>query len=474
MKKTKSIIFYLTCLSILLVLFQNFTYPIPTKLNGLMVCGEKCIDLSNLIIEESSAPNKSIYAQQNSQILARAISYALQNSIDEIRLPSNNLTDSTGRISGKFYIGTSFPINELNPTQIRFTNYSGRPLRIVSNNALLYFSKGDIEVRNIQFENISFRFLPTLKSDISRIYIENITMIDGFNGEYSYIPGSSSVASTVASNDHQISMVNVKGAMIYKSAFSREQNELGRGISLSSSQEIKIIRNTCKGYYVTCLNIGGSKKKDGIFPDDLRGFNIEISQNSFIRFSGGEPATATIGQEIDRRVVIEDHGIYIWGAKNISMTGNNIQGWSRTSSGNSIKLRDSENINILNNIFKTSGLSLYVHSCLPDVSCYLRNVSISGNIFSETPDDTRSTLPVLNELGKSNTSYYTVFYFYKNTSVTPTPENQIQNISISNNNFLKTNVVKPIAIYNSYNHNKCSTISINNVAGKNNPSVCLY
>jgi hypothetical protein len=114
-------------------------------------------------------------------------------------------------------------------------------------------------------------------------------------------------------------------------------------------------------------NVSGAQQVGNSVPDTMRSIEIEIDNNVIQRvFSPYLKGGYT-----------EDHGIYAWGMRNLSIANNLISGWSDTVYGGSLKLRNGEEIDVANNRLYESGKLLYAYSA--SVPQYLKRVVIRNN-----------------------------------------------------------------------------------------------
>lgn len=146
--------------------------------------------------------------------------------------------------------------------------------------------------------------------------------------------------------------ITIDGCTFLRNAYSG-----GRGVVLERTRS-SVIKDSYfgttrnlepgapNGYFKTAINVTGydEESKD-------RNEDILIDGNVLRRNSAATCPTSSC----------EDHGMYAWGVKNLFIVNNQVDGWSNTVSGGAVKVRNSEDVFIVSNNFKTSGVLAYTH-----------------------------------------------------------------------------------------------------------------
>lgn len=211
---------------------------------------------------------------------------------------------------------------------------------------------------NVRFSDIIFKNITVHVKDSNNISLLRNRFYDGleYNNTYNYDSQQISIVNTLTFNvsDNLLLRYGVKG----------------RGITVNCSFGGEIRDNVITGYYVTGVNISSMTENCNI--DDQRGVNVV--SNHLLRDNSD--------------TVLEDHGVYIQTAKNVTVWKNYISGWSNNpiGSGFSMKVRNSHDIKIIANIFNDSGLVFptyeYSTDCTPILTNHISRVLISNNIFN--------------------------------------------------------------------------------------------
>ncbi|BDD08494.1 hypothetical protein FUAX_09260 [Fulvitalea axinellae] len=205
----------------------------------------------------------------------------------------------------------------------------------------------ELVFRDLVFENIKFGLYGCKKSTIDRVTVrENKVTADGI------------VA--LLRCDHCV----ISNCEIILS----DKAENGRGIAVWNGDYNKILNNTIRG------RLRGAVKTWTSQNGDDRSMNLLIQGGHYTR-------ETTEGSE--------DHGIYTHDCTTVVIDGVTISGFSDSSAGGSIKLKNDDNIEVKNCVFSTSGILLRIES---QTWFHLENLWIHDNLFidgsvgSWTPD----------------------------------------------------------------------------------------
>lgn len=182
----------------------------------------------------------------------------------------------------------------------------------------------------------------------------------------------------------------------------RDSDHGGRGIDLFRTTESVITGNHIGttpdlepdvryGYFKTAINVHGGLvgNPDEWDLDDnpggLGSRSVYVDGNVWRRSPAAPPCAG-------EGVCAEDHGLYAWGVQDLTVRDNVGDGWSNTSAGGALKVRNSRGVFVLGNHFQTSGIKMYTHFCAgPNVpgpaadTCYhqqvqaLTDVRVDGN-----------------------------------------------------------------------------------------------
>lgn len=223
--------------------------------------------------------------------------------------------------------------------------------------SILFQSVENVHLSNITLDTVLLDFRSKLgwsnnyQRSTKNITIDHITMINGFYSSPSL--------------NYHIKMNRAQNVEISNSLFKRSQGNAGRSINLWKNADVVIRDSKWEGDFVTAININGANENNqGVIIDGERSQNITIANNSISRRSSYYP---------------EDHGIYLWGIDIATIESNEIQGWSATSEGGSIKIANSQNYVIKDNYLKNSGIYIYTYESI--VPRHSRNVYTENNVI---------------------------------------------------------------------------------------------
>lgn len=230
-------------------------------------------------------------------------------------------------------------------------------------------SESNITLDGIKFENAKLVVGGNPNgSFVTGINLSNLTFVDGIQED--------SKGKNYPS-EHQVELLRVQDSTVDALTMSRSTEAPGRGINFWKSQNITFKNSSIIGAYKTGINMGSVDydAATGAYANTGRNYQITVESNTVKRTS------ITPG--------IEDHGIYIWGANEITLSKNHVGGWSMSGTGGAIKLRNAENITISDNTFVGSGVHLYTYSP-KDNGPVLQNVNVLRNTIelgATTSDD---------------------------------------------------------------------------------------
>jgi hypothetical protein len=237
----------------------------------------------------------------------------------------------------------------------------------------------DFVLDGFHFENIAFFFdAYSSPGAIKNIRITNSVFFDGGQSARKVNP------SWVPS---QIAFYCGEGLEVTNTHFRRALAYNGRSIVVHGSNRITINNNNWNGHFATALTVGGAT---------LSGARKISSNIIFI----GNRLTRTAGN------YYEDHGIYIQEFSRVNVSSNEIDGWSFTSAGGSLKLRNGDTATVRNNRMIGSGIYLYAYRSDftgAGVPLFLRSVVIDHNYIDLTKSVASD--PITEEL-RPGISYY--------------------------------------------------------------------
>jgi hypothetical protein len=202
-------------------------------------------------------------------------------------------------------------------------------------------------VRSLHFDNIEMR----LTGNETYAPVDNVTLQDCvFQNGRREVPWSSDY----------VWLTYTRDVTIDNCVFLRDKQTPGRGVVLARTRG-SVIKDSYfgttpsledgapNGYFRTAINLTGydTEEKD-------RNQDVVIADNVMRRVRGvacprGLPFSC------------EDHAIYAWGARDVVVTGNYIDGWTNTGTGGAVKLRNGDDFFVVNNHFMTSGMIAYTY-----------------------------------------------------------------------------------------------------------------
>jgi hypothetical protein len=243
----------------------------------------------------------------------------------------------TGKLSVKPNISLQFSGAGLKPV---FKAPTGRTELL----ELLYGSElTGVVFSGIEFNNIRFKIV-----DAGNITFENCLFSKGRRKpatDKKYL------------KDAYVEFLRTTNCTIKLCEFKREVGNSGRGIYNKKSTNNQFIDNSFDGYFTTAIN------------ENSIGTLIENN---------------TINRELTWVSKAEtDHGIYAHTFTNLKIINNRISGWPANGSGGSVKARNGSNLEIEGNLFRTSGILLYVynhktHPFLEDVKILNNTIEIAS------------------------------------------------------------------------------------------------
>jgi hypothetical protein len=311
-----------------------------------------------------------------------------------------------------------------NPGTISMTSSSGS-------------SVSDVTIDDLIFDNLNLRF--TGSSDIT------LSAVVFRNGKI-----NPALAQNPRYYQHYVNFENVTRPTVDGSMFLRSSvATLGRGVNLYKTVDA-VVKDSFfgttrtlepdapQGYFNTAINVSGW---DETTP--LGAKNTVIDGNVIRRMPDITPQPG-IHPNNDGDV-LEDHGIYAWGFDGLVVTNNKIDGWTRTGSGASLKIRNGRDALVRGNRFATSGVIMYTHLChasngpcssgveagLKQYFQKLENVLIDRNRF-DIPGGGTSAHGV---------SYRRAVVVDSHTSAACTPTTTETDIWVTNNRFVDTGVL---------------------------------
>lgn len=166
------------------------------------------------------------------------------------------------------------------------------------------------------------------------------------------------------------------GVTVEGCEFLRDSAHPGRGV-VSDSTRLTVVKDSWfgttadldpsvpDGWFRTAINFWGHDLANGQGNDE-----VVVDGNVWRRTPGiGAPAGCKFCQ---------DHGLYAWGSRRLSIVGNRADGWDASPAGGSMKLRNQTDTFVVGNRLRSSGILSYVYasSNMPEV---FRRVSLRDN-----------------------------------------------------------------------------------------------
>jgi hypothetical protein len=235
-------------------------------------------------------------------------------------------------------------------TSIRIVHTDSSPLR-------------DVTIRGLHFDNMELRLGGESYTSFNNVTLKDCLFTNGKRAD----PWTSDYVSL-----RRTTNVTIEGC-----TFLRDSSSGGRGVLLDETHVTVVKDNffgTTKdlepgapnGYFKTAINVYG-------WDDEAKGIgNRQI-------FIDGNVLRRRPGITCPAGVRCEDHAIYVWGTKDIVIARNYIDGWTDTSSGGSLKLRNGEDSFVLDNHMMTSGVMTYTHWGSGQHVQHLYHVRVEGN-----------------------------------------------------------------------------------------------
>ncbi|MBV1854810.1 right-handed parallel beta-helix repeat-containing protein [Catellatospora tritici] len=308
-------------------------------------------------------------------LTAKAVQDMIGNAVpgDTILFPPGvyELDESFSLASGVKYVA--------DPAGVATLRHSGSTTLALTGGGLT-----GITIRGLQFDNV--------RLDLSGS--SDITLMDCQFANGKPDPAIPGLWETPYVHLQRTTAVTIDGC-----AFLRDSTSGGRGVDAFGTTETIIkdsyfgttrdlepdVRN---GYFKTAVNINGwlvgnpAEFHDG--NGGLGSHSILLDGNTWRRRPGIAPCPKPDHPEVD---LCEDHGVYAWGVQDLTIRDNFGDGWTDTSNGGALKVRNSSDVFVLDNHFKMSGIRTYTHFCGSKVTitCYdqqvqsLSHVRIEGN-----------------------------------------------------------------------------------------------
>ncbi|HLO98361.1 MAG TPA: right-handed parallel beta-helix repeat-containing protein [Fimbriimonas sp.] len=256
----------------------------------------------------------------------------------------------------------------------------------------------NVSIRHINFFRGYASFVGAQGSFIDGVTVEHCTFEDGwFTRDKANIPSYFAPAKVnTDTSGFELSLARVKNVVVKSNTFKRSDKVPGRGLVLWRTLDTTVQDNTFTGAFITAINGSGAvANSSGGFDNDTRVVNTVIRGNRVTRSTKFAD-------------LAEDHGMYIWGAKNTTIAENTIKGWSLSDAGGSLKFRNAEEATIEDNTFVGSGLLLYSYSAPQGSSIpMLRDVTVRNNTIDLTGSVAKSSSASVQ--GRAGISYWRNF-----------------------------------------------------------------
>ncbi|PZF80572.1 FG-GAP-like repeat-containing protein [Jiangella anatolica] len=169
---------------------------------------------------------------------------------------------------------------------------------------------------------------------------------------------------------------HTSGVTVDGCEFLRDRDHPGRGV-VADSTRYTVVKDSWfgttadldpavpDGWFRTAINVWGHDLATGRGNDE-----VVVDGNVWRRTPGiGAPAGCSFCQ---------DHGLYAWGSRRLSIVGNRADGWDASPAGGSMKLRNQTDTFVVGNRLRSSGILSYVYASrgMPEV---FRRVSLRDN-----------------------------------------------------------------------------------------------
>lgn len=204
----------------------------------------------------------------------------------------------------------------------------------------------NVTIRGLHFDNVEVDFGGTGSyTEFSNITLKDCLFRNGKQAE----PWTS----------YYVRLSYTVGATVDGCTFLRNSASGGTGVRLNRSR-LSVIKDSFfgttrdleagipNGYFKTAINVHGYEQTN----PQLRNREIVIDGNVWRR-------TANVSCPSGG---CEDHGLYAWGFDGLVVRGNYTDGWTNTSSGGGMKIRNGDNTFGLDNHLMTSGIRSYTHT----------------------------------------------------------------------------------------------------------------
>lgn len=221
----------------------------------------------------------------------------------------------------------------------------------------------DVTISGLGFDNV--RISLTGSDDFSAV--SDVTLRD-----CSFRNGPASSEWGVA----YVQLRHTSGVTVDGCEFLRDSAHPGRGV-VADSTRLTVVKDSWfgttpdldpavpDGWFRTAVNLWGHDLATGRGNDE-----VVVDGNVWRRTPGiGSPAGCEFCQ---------DHGLYAWGSRRLSIVGNRADGWDASPAGGSMKLRNQHDTFVVGNRMRSSGILSYVYASqnMPEV---FRRVSLRDN-----------------------------------------------------------------------------------------------
>ena len=221
----------------------------------------------------------------------------------------------------------------------------------------------DVTISGLSFDNV--RLALTGSDDYSAV--SDVTLRD-----CSFRNGQTSSEWGVA----YVLLRHTSGVTVDGCEFLRDSAHPGRGV-VSDTTRLTVVKDSWfgttpdldpavpDGWFRTAVNLWGHDLATGQGNEE-----VVVDGNVWRRTPGiGSPAGCEFCQ---------DHGLYAWGSRRLSIVGNRADGWDASPAGGSMKLRNQYDTFVVGNRMRSSGIYSYVYASqnMPEV---FRRVSIRDN-----------------------------------------------------------------------------------------------
>jgi len=328
-----------------------------------------------------------------------------------------------------------------------------------------YITLQDIRLDSLKFEGITISFAAGSLGQMNNIFLRNCAFHNGVKPRSSDDLSRSLSDPEYLPNNRVLEFSRVKTGGVDNCVFTFDATHHGRGILIWRSHDITVENSVFSGALQTAINVIGAlsaddKNIEADWPLEHRSHGIVLKNN-------------LIQRNLPPKVS-EDHGIYAWGTDGLEIYNNYISGWSQTTAGGSIKIRNGKTIKIRCNEMYGSGVVAYnyVKGALNRIATnspdgfgeppYLRDVLVENNlvVLEDAKDCTSSGVNFWRDAGEHDRAdFESQIVINRNTFINGCIEmnNPLQGsaFSLTNNKLKRLIIGSYVGEYSKTNNQVC-------------------